>query len=65
MKLSLKAVRVNAGYSQDDMAKKLNVSTSTISRWEKGVTPIPKKHLANLCNIYNIKPEIIKKENKE
>lgn len=41
MKISLKAARVNAGFSQDAMAKELGISKSTISRWEVGRLGIP------------------------
>ena len=36
MKLSLKSARVNAGYTQTDVAKLLGKHPSTILNWEKG-----------------------------
>jgi DNA-binding XRE family transcriptional regulator len=39
-KITLAAVRVNAGYSQEELAKKLDVDRQTIINWEKGHTGI-------------------------
>ena len=37
-KISLEAVRENAGMSQKEWAKKLGVSNNTVINWEKGNT---------------------------
>lgn len=37
-KISLEAVRVNAGMSQKEWAKRLGVSNNTVINWEKGNT---------------------------
>lgn len=37
-KISLEAVRVNAGMSQKEWAKRLGVSNNTVVNWEKGST---------------------------
>lgn len=37
-KISLEAVRVNAGMTQKEWAKKLGVSNVTVVNWEKGNT---------------------------
>lgn len=54
MKLSLKAARTQAGFSQEDIAKMLNVSTSTVSNWEKGVVDITARNLYKLSDIYKM-----------
>jgi DNA-binding XRE family transcriptional regulator len=36
MRIKLAAARVNAGLTQEDVAKKLHVSKQTIVNWEKG-----------------------------
>lgn len=38
MKLTLKAIRVNNNWSQEDMAKKIGVSVATIQNYELGKT---------------------------
>lgn len=54
MKISLRAARVNADLTQQEVADKLGVSKCTIINWEKGVTK-PKKHtLIALSSIYGI-----------
>lgn len=37
-KITLEAVRVNAGMNQKEWAKRLGVSNSTVVSWEKGKT---------------------------
>ena len=38
LQISLAAARVNAGVTQDDVAKYMKVSKNTIVKWEKGET---------------------------
>ena len=59
MKITLKAARVNAGYSQESLAKQIGVSKSTVSRWEVGVLPIPNEKLLEICEICGLEKESI------
>lgn len=52
MKVSLKAARVNAQLTQNDVAKALNKSKATIVAWEKGKTEIDKANFEALCRLY-------------
>lgn len=36
LQISLAAARVNAGYTQDDVARELHVSRCAVINWEKG-----------------------------
>lgn len=36
MAITLKAARVNAGYTQEAAAKKIGASTDTLRKWESG-----------------------------
>ena len=54
LKITLKAARVNAGYSQKEVAKKLNVSNKTISSWESGETFPSAEKIGALCELYGI-----------
>lgn len=54
MKVSLQAARVNAGLTQDEMAKKLGVSSRTIIKWESSpgkLKPFIILSYASVCGI--------------
>lgn len=58
-KITLAAARVNAGLTQEEVAKKMQVSKRTIINWEKGKV-IPKlAQLSMLCTIYNAPKDYI------
>lgn len=59
MKITLKAARVNAGMTQADVAKKLEVSRCTVLNWENGKQKIGIPQFTALCAIYNVKSENI------
>ena len=54
MKVSLKAARVNAGYTQKDAAKQLRVSNKTIQNWESGKSYPNADKIAEICELYVI-----------
>lgn len=42
MKMDIKEIRTKLGLTQEELAQKLNVSFSTVNRWENGKTkPLP------------------------
>lgn len=45
LKISLKAARINANLTQQEVADKIKVSKHTIINWEKGKTRIGYAHL--------------------
>jgi len=53
-KVTLKAARVNAGLIQKDAAKKLNVSNSTLSNWEKSVSFPDAQQIRMICDLYDV-----------
>lgn len=57
MKLTLKAARVNAGLSQNDVAEKINVSRASVNKWETGKTEIKVINLFALCLVYKVSPD--------
>lgn len=59
MQISLKAARVNAGYTQGDIAKKLKKTKQTIVNWENGKTPIDMANFKMLCEMYKINTDCI------
>lgn len=54
LQISLAAARVNAGFTQEEIAEKLGVTRATIVNWEKGrvVPKIPE--VTMLSELYNI-----------
>lgn len=51
-KITLKAARVNAGYTQEEVAKLMGVSTLTIGKWETNSDVLKLKNAKKLCEIY-------------
>ena len=54
LKISLKAARVNANLSQEDVAKKMKKSKVTINNWENCKTEIDYGNLTELCRLYSV-----------
>ncbi len=59
LQISLAAARVNAGMTQEDVAREMHISKQTIVNWEKGkITPKPAQ-FEMMCRIYNISKDYI------
>ena len=52
LKISLRAARVNAGLTQEEVAKRIGKNKQTVINWENGRTPIDLGNFALLCNMY-------------
>ena len=53
-KITLKAARVNAGFTQKEAAKALGISNKTLVNWEKGVS-FPKADMVDkICALYGV-----------
>ncbi|MFP3155814.1 helix-turn-helix domain-containing protein [Lachnospiraceae bacterium ZAX-1] len=58
-KISLAAARVNAGLTQEEIARKMEVNKSTILNWEKGkIIPKPAQ-FKMFCDIAKVPEDII------
>lgn len=57
--ISLAAARVNAGYTQGDVAKMLHVSNKTINNWENGKVSPSFANVEMLCRIYGLSSDYI------
>jgi transcriptional regulator with XRE-family HTH domain len=55
MKLTLKGARINAGYTQKQVADKVNVHEVTVTNWELGHNKIPAVKLKELSYLYKLK----------
>jgi len=57
--ISLKAARVNAGLSQDAVAKAIGVSNATICAWEREKTYPDVSQFERLCELYQAPTDCI------
>ena len=53
----LKQLRKSNGFTLDEIAERLNISTSTYSRMEKGETATWTSKIDKICSIYKIEEE--------
>ena len=51
---TLKEARVNANFTQSDIAELLNITSQNVSSWERGKSKIDIDSLIYLCEIYKI-----------
>ena len=54
VKMSIRAARVNKGYSQKEAADKLGVSNKTLGNWENGITFPPADKVLAICELYGV-----------
>ena len=54
MKITLKAARVNAGYSISQAAEMIEVDPSTVCRWERNGSKIPAVSCLKLGEAYGV-----------
>lgn len=64
LKISLAAARVNAGYTQAEVAKMLHKTPQTVVNWENGKSPIDTANFVFLCELYKIPQSFIFVPNK-
>ncbi len=53
-KITLKAARVNAGYSQKGAAKILDISNKTLCAWENGKSFPKQPMIEKMCALYGV-----------
>ena len=59
LQISLADARVNAGMTQDEVAKKMHISKNTLVNWEKGKSEPTISQSRELSVIYNMPLEHI------
>lgn len=52
MKLTLKALRINKGYTQEQAANLIGISVETLAKYEKGITYPDIPILKNIEEVY-------------
>ena len=58
-KLSLKAARVNAGYSQKEAATVMGISNKTLCSWENRKTLPDQPMIEKICALYGVTYDMI------
>lgn len=53
-KISLAAARINAGFSQKDAAKALQISNTTLGKWERGESFPTADKIPKICDLYGV-----------
>ena len=53
-KITLAAARVNAGLDQKEAAAKLNISNTTLSKWERGEAYPTADKIPEICELYGV-----------
>lgn len=51
---NLKTLRKNKGYSQEQLAVRLNVVRQTVSKWEKGLSVPDAQMLVDIAEVFNV-----------
>lgn len=62
METKFKQVRINAGISQETLAKDLGVSKSCISAWENGKRKPGSAHLLSYIKLFNLDSDFFDEE---
>ncbi len=58
-KITLAAARVNAGFTQAEIARKIGVSCTTVKNWENGRSVPKMNQFQAFCNICKVPMEFI------
>lgn len=61
--MTLREYREKAGLRQVDIAKKLNVDQTAVSRWESGENRISRKYHKKLAKLYGVTAEELLSKN--
>ncbi|BFH17244.1 helix-turn-helix domain-containing protein [Paenibacillus melissococcoides] len=60
LQLSLEALRINAGMTQQDVADKLGVSRQTVMKWEGGHAEPKELVIYALAKLYDVDLDVIR-----
>ena len=54
MRITLRAARINAGFTQKELADELDRNVSTIANWESNKTKISLPDFKKLCRVLKV-----------
>lgn len=52
MQITMRAARINAGLTQEEAAKQLNISEVTLRNWEAGRSAPRASKCSDICRVY-------------
>ena len=55
----IKELRESAGYSQSTLAKKLNVTRSSVNAWEMGISTPTTQYIVELSKIFKVSADYL------
>jgi transcriptional regulator with XRE-family HTH domain len=55
MRITMKAARVNKGFTQREAAKRLKISKETLANWENGKSFPNAANISNLEDVYDLR----------
>jgi transcriptional regulator with XRE-family HTH domain len=55
----IKGLRERKGWSQEDLAQKVGASTSTVSRWERGLHKGYRGNIRKLAKVLGVQPSLL------
>ena len=55
-KVTLAGARISAGYTQEELAKKLGVTRESVNKWESGKTRLTTTNLFAVCLVTGFNP---------
>lgn len=57
-------LRTQAGYSQETLAEKLNISRQSVSKWELGITLPDTENLVAISDLFNVSIDFLLRDSK-
>ena len=55
----IKTIRQNKGYTQAELARKLNITRSSINAWELGISTPSTQYIVELANLFNVSTDYL------
>lgn len=55
----IKSLREEAGYSQAQLAKKLDVTRSSVNAWEMGLSTPTTQYVVSLCRLFHVSSDYL------
>lgn len=55
----IKTIRQNKGYTQAELARKLNITRSSINAWELGISTPSTQYIIELANLFNVSTDYL------